>query len=237
MRKIRCLLVDDEPPALELLGKYASMIEQLTVVGISLSAVKAFDILNKEKVDLMFLDIQMPVLNGIDFLKTLQHPPAIILTTAYREYALDGYDLDIIDYLLKPIPFERFLKAIERFKARRSASVAPATQVEETLTFFFCKVNRSQHKVFFDQILYVESLKDYVRIHTTKEKLVVKGNLGAYMRILPPQQFTRVHRSFTVANQHITAYNQHRVSIGEIKIPIGASYREAFQQRMVQGQN
>lgn len=234
MNKIRCLLVDDEPPALELLGKYASMIEQIEVVGTNASAVEAFDFLSREKVDLIFLDIQMPVLNGIDFLKSLQHPPAVILTTAYREYALDGYDLDIIDYLLKPIPFERFLRAIERFKSKQTATTPLPTESSGEADFFFCKVDRTQHKIYFDHILYVESLKDYVRIHTTDRAFVVKGNLGSYMKILPPDKFTRVHRSFAVANQAITAYNPREVRVGEKKIPIGGSYKLAFQKAMYQ---
>ncbi|MEM8901574.1 MAG: response regulator transcription factor [Bacteroidota bacterium] len=234
MNKIKCLLVDDEPPALELLEKYASMIQQLEVVGTSNSAISAFDFLSQERVDLIFLDIQMPLLNGIDFLKSLQHPPSVILTTAYREYALDGYDLDIVDYLLKPIPFERFLRAIERYKSKHTPAVSPPVEPSRENEYFFCKVNRTQHKIYFDHILYVESLKDYVRIYTTERAFVVKGNLGSYMKLLPPARFTRVHRSFAVSNQSITAYNHKEVRIGNKKIPIGGSYRSAFQQVMYQ---
>ena len=235
MKKIQCLLVDDEPPAIELLEKYTSMMEQLEVVGTSHSAIKAFDMLKDRQVDLMFLDIRMPVLNGIDFIKTLKNPPAIILTTAYREYALDSYDLDIIDYLLKPIAFDRFLKAVDRYRERKMATTlkptASATTANEVDHLFF-NVNRTHHKVMLNDILYVESLKDYVRIHTSKDRLVVKGNLGTIMKQLPENKFVRIHRSFAIALNFIHSYNQNEVNIDGNKLPIGVSYREGFLKRM-----
>lgn len=232
MDKIKCLLVDDEPPAIELLEKYASLIDQLDVVGTAASAVNAFDFLSREQVDLIFLDIQMPVLNGIDFIKTLQHPPAIILTTAYREYAIDGYDLNIIDYLLKPIPFERFLRAVERYKSRFRSQPVTEVQNPSSPDYFFCNVNRNKHKIYFDQILFLESLKDYVRIHMREETLVVKGNLGSYMKILPSEKFIRIHRSYAVAHRLVSSFNQHEVHIGNQTIPLGGSYRATFQKIM-----
>jgi len=230
MKRTRCLIVDDEPPAVELLTTYAGMIDQLEVVATSHSAIKAFDILKNQEIDLMFLDIQMPVLNGIDFIKTLKNPPAIILTTAYREYALDGYDLDIIDYLLKPIPFDRFMKATERYLERTKSTIAPVpTHIPETkpsIDHIFFNVNKTHHKVYFADILYIESLKDYVRIHTRCEKLVVKGNIGSILEKLPATQFARIHRSFAIARQHIASYNQSEVEVSGQKLPIGVSYRE-----------
>ncbi len=229
MSQIRCLLVDDEPPAIELLEKYTSMIDQLEVVGTSHSAVKAFDMLKRKEVDLLFLDIQMPVLNGIDFIKTLKNPPAIILTTAYREYALDGYDLDIIDYLLKPISFERFLKAVDRYRERMTkAPIIKQNVTTGASDHIFFNVNRTHHKIMLSDIIYVESLKDYVRIHTKTEKLVVKGNIGTMMRQLPTDQFVRIHRSFAIALAHIKSYNQSEVEVDGQKLPIGFSYREEF---------
>ena len=232
MSKIRCLLVDDEPPAIELLEKYASMIDQLEVVGTSYSAVKAFDMLKDKKVDLLFLDIQMPVLNGIDFIKTLKNPPAIILTTAYREYALDGYDLDIIDYLLKPISFDRFLKAVDRYRER---TLRPTTSQKTPMTIsdhIFFNVNRTHHKVLLSDIIYIESLKDYVRIHTKKEKLVVKGNIGSTMKLLPHNQFVRIHRSYAIALSYVKSYNQSEVDVDGQKLPIGMSFRDNLMNRM-----
>lgn len=232
MSKIRCLLVDDEPPAIDLLAKYASMIDHLEVVGTSYSAVKAFDILKHTTVDLLFLDIRMPVLNGIDFIKTLKNPPAIILTTAYREYALDGYDLDIIDYLLKPIAFDRFLKAVDRYSHRIHTATVPASTPIGSPKYIFVNVNRTHHKVFLKDILYIESLKDYVRIHTTKDRLVVKGNLGSFMQQLPNNRFVRVHRSYAIALAYVQAYNQQEVTVANQKLPIGASYRDALMKQL-----
>ena len=229
------MLIDDEAPAVELLEKYASMIDQLEVVGTSHSAVKAFDMLKDTSVDLMFVDIQMPVLNGIDFIKSLKNPPAIILTTAYREYALDGYELDIIDYLLKPIAFDRFLKAVDKFRERTTVvttNPVTTTTVEKQPDHIFFNVNRTHHKLLLKDILYLESLKDYVRIHTTKDRLVVKGNLGIVLPQLPDSQFVRIHRSFAIALRHIKSYSQSEVEINGQKIPIGTSYREGFLKNM-----
>lgn len=225
MSKIRCLLVDDEPPAIELLQKYTSMVEQLEVVGTSHSAVKAFDLIKTKQVDLLFLDIQMPVLNGIDFIKTLQQPPAIILTTAYREYALDGYDLDIIDYLLKPIAFNRFLKAVDRYRHRHLIATTLPLARPKVADFLFLNINRTRHKVMLADIIFIESLKDYVRIHTITERLVVKGNIGSFMKQLPVQQFIRIHRSYAIALTYVKSYNQSEVDMEIRKLPIGTSYR------------
>jgi len=229
MNKIRCLLVDDEPPAIELLEKYASLIDQLEVVAKSNSAVKAFDLIDQNTIDLIFLDIRMPMLNGLDFIKTLKHPPSIIITTAYREYAVDGYDLDIIDYLLKPIPFDRFLKAVDRYRHRATINERGADPDNALPQHIFFNVNRTQHKLDLGSILYVESLKDYARIHIKGgEALVVKGNLGTIMKQLPDAGFVRVHRSFAVSLNHIKSYNQSEIQIGESKLPIGISYRDTI---------
>lgn len=231
MDKTRCLIVDDEAPAIELLLNYAEMVESLEIVGTSHSAVKAFDMLKDRRVDLMFLDIQMPVLNGLDFLKSLKNPPAIILTTAYREYALEGYDFDIIDYLLKPIAFDRFLKAVDRY-AHRIGGMEMKDHVSTDIPdHIFLNVNKTHHKVFFKDILYIESLKDYVRIHRAGDSLVVKGNLGSMMDRLPEAEFVRIHRSFGVSFRHITAYNQSEVEVAGVKLPIGMSYRDQFLRR------
>ena len=232
MNKIKCLLVDDEPPAIELLEKYVSMIDQLDVVGKSQSAVKAFDLLNKVEADLIFLDIRMPVLNGLDFIKTLKHPPSIIITTAYREYALEGYDLDIIDYLLKPIAFNRFLKAVDRYRSKSIPS-EPSVLSPPSKQHIYFNVNRTQHKVDLDSILYIESLKDYSRIHIEgTENLVVKGNLGSILKQLAAERFVRIHRSYAIAKQHIKNYNQAEIKVGDSKLPIGISYRDTIKDKI-----
>ncbi len=223
---IQCLLVDDESPAIDLLKSHIKLLTNLEIVDSCYSAVEAFEVLKKKKVDLLFLDIEMPVLKGLDFLKTLQNPPKVIITTAYREYAIEGYDLDIVDYLLKPISFDRFVKAIDRFYERIPAVPNPSSviQKEQNDTFFYVNVNKKHIKVVFDEILYIESLKDYVRIHTENQRIVVKSNIGKIEKQLPENLFLRTHRSYIVAIQKITAYTQKDVEIGDLEIPIGSSY-------------
>lgn len=232
MNTIKCLLIDDEPPAIALLEKYISLTEQLEVVGKCYNAVKAFDILKRADVDLMFLDIQMPILNGIEFIKTLKRPPAIIITTAYREYALDGYDLDIIDYLLKPIPFDRFLKSIERYRNRSGVDQESKSQSQAEEAIIYFNINRTKHKVHLADIVYIESLKDYTRIHTITDKLVVKGNIGSILSLLPEKTFIRIHRSFVVAIPHIKSFNQSQIEILDTKLPIGSSYKEELGRKL-----
>ncbi|EZH75727.1 chemotaxis protein CheY [Aquimarina atlantica] len=219
---VRCLLVDDESPAIDLLKNHIKMLDNLEIVASCYSAVEAFEVIKKEEIDLLFLDIEMPVLKGLDFLKTLQHPPKVIITTAYREYAIEGYDLDIIDYLLKPISFDRFVKAVDRYYERvQSSALAIA---EKNDTFFYVNVNKKHIKIIFDDVLYIESLKDYVKIHTARQKLVVKSNIGKIETQLPSSLFLRTHRSYIVAIDKITAYTQKDVEIDTIEIPIGSSY-------------
>jgi len=227
MTKIKCLIVDDEPPAIDLLEKYVSMVDQLEVIGTCQSAVKAFDLLAEKDVDLMFLDIRMPMLNGLDFIKTLKDPPSIILTTAYREYALDSYDLDIIDYLLKPIAFDRFLKGVDRYRSK--SSLTDDQSIPKLSNHIFLNINRTQHKVDLEEILYVESLKDYTRLHMiNNENLVVKGNLGSTLKLLPNNRFIRIHRSYAIALDKVKSYNQSEIELQNVKIPIGISYRDGL---------
>lgn len=225
MTTIRCMIIDDEPPARELMQRYCDMTPQIEVVAVCTSAIEAFDRLRTITVDLLFLDIQMPVLTGIDFIKTLQQPPAVILTTAYREYALDGYDLDIIDYLLKPIAFDRFLKAVDRYQSRmgESAATSPQLPVDDHL---YVSVNRTKHKVILSDILYIESLKDYYRIHFADDRLVVKGNIGSVEKDLPTEAFIRIHRSYIVRRDAITSFSPSQIRIGTVELPIGSSYRK-----------
>lgn len=223
---IRCMLVDDEPPAIDLLKKHISALSDLEIVATSHSAISASEILKKERIDLIFLDIQMPVLTGLDFLKTTRNLPKVILTTAHREHALEGYDLDIIDYLLKPISFERFYKAVQRYYQQNQPSPMSATVLGDTRPgHIYVNINKKNHKVMLHDILYIESLKDYVRIHTTDQALVVKNNIGAMALQLPEKDFLRVHRSYIVAIDKITAYTSLDIEIRGIEIPIGQTYK------------
>ena len=221
---VRCLLIDDESPAIDLLKNHIKLLSNLEIVASCYSAIEAFEILKKEKIDLLFLDIEMPVLKGLDFLKTLQNSPKVIITTAYREYALEGYDLDIVDYLLKPISFNRFVKAVDRYYERTQITIQYTKDQKQNEAFFYVNVNKKHIKVVFNDILYIESLKDYVRIHTTHQKLVVKSNIGKIEEQLPSTHFLRTHRSYIIAIDKVTAYTQKDIEIGDIEIPIGSSY-------------
>lgn len=225
MNKIKCLLVDDEIPAIEILEKYASMIEQLEVVATCNNALKAFDVLKEQEVDLIFMDINMPVISGIEFIKALKNPPTIVLTTAYREYAIESYEMDVLDYLLKPFGFDRFLKAVDKYRSRIPLKPKQVNPPEKSVFF---KVNRTNHKIMLEDILYLESLKDYTQIHTKTNKLTVRGNLSTCMQKLPKENFIRIHRSFTVAVSRVSSYNQTEIIVNDTKLPLGMAYREAF---------
>lgn len=224
---IKCILVDDEPPAIELLKKYISSLSDIEIVATCNSAIAAAEVLKKETVDLIFLDIQMPVLTGLDFLKSGKKLPKVILTTAHRKYAIESYDLDVVDYLLKPISFERFFKSVERFYQQTTlTSNAIISDKKELQEHLFVNINKKMYKISYDSILYIESLKDYVRIYTTSKPFVVKSNIGAIEKKLPERQFIRVHRSYIVAIDRISAYTFMDIEIGSIEIPIGQTYKE-----------
>ena len=227
----KCLLVDDEPPALRILEKYIENVEQLEVVGTCINAFQAIDFLQKHSVDIIFLDINMPKLSGISFVKTLQHPPKVIFTTAYKEHAADAFELDAVDYLLKPISFERFLRAVNKV-IHNNKPVVPAEKLpDNNQRFLYFRADRKMVKIFLEEIVYVESLKDYVKIHRQEGKpLVVKQSISTLEEILPQNLFVRIHRSFIVAINKITAFTNHDVEIGSTEIPIGRLYSYKMQQ-------
>ncbi len=219
----KCLIVDDEPPALKIIKSYIDIVENLSIVASCSNAFQAMEILRKEKVDLLFLDIQMPKLTGIGFIKTLAHPPKIIFTTAYKEYAVDAFDLDAVDYLLKPISLERFLKAVNKVTNLNTVTeqiMAPSKQ-----GFLYFRSERKMVKVFLDDMVYIESLKDYIRIHRHADKpLIVKQSISTIEAMLPSDLFLRIHRSFIISISKVTAFTPHDVEIGNIEIPIGRQY-------------
>ncbi|GAB2564628.1 LytR/AlgR family response regulator transcription factor [Spirosoma areae] len=237
---IRCLLVDDEPPALEIIDSYVEMVDDLEVVGKCHNAIQAFSVLQSTPVDLLFLDIKMPKLLGTDFVRSLRQPPKVIFTTAYRDYALDGYELDVVDYLLKPIPFERFLRAVSKVMRvepiqvksgqAETLSVLPTDRQSTTSAenaFLYFRADRKMVKVFIRDILYVESLKDYIKIITTSARpLVVKQSISSLEEMLPQAGFLRIHRSFIVAVDKITAYTPNQVEIAGQELPIGRLYHK-----------
>jgi DNA-binding LytR/AlgR family response regulator len=234
----RCYLVDDEPIALDILANYLGRLEGYTVAGRFTNPIKAFESLHQEPVDLLFLDIHMPGLTGLELLAALRRPPACIITTAYREFALEGFNLDVVDYLLKPVAFERFLQAIDKFQSRRSAGPAPTlprpavTASSGEDAHVFVRADRRNVKVLLDDILYLESLKDYVRIVTTTGKILTKDTLGHFEELLPAGQFLRVHRSFIVARNKIKAQSADGLELGAALIPVGRLYKLAVEREL-----
>ncbi len=224
--KIKCLIVDDEPLAIRLIEKHISKIDDLEVVATCSSALKAFEILNSQSIDLLFLDIKMPSITGIDFLRNLKNPPKTILTTAYRDYALEGYDLGVVDYLLKPITFERFFKAVDRFLNEASKS---EVKIKESIEneFIVVKSGIKNYKINIKDILYIESLKDYIKINTIDGKSVTsKYKISDIEAELYSNHFLRIHRSFIINSSKINAFTNNEIEINGFEIPIGASYKE-----------
>ncbi len=223
---ISCLIIDDEPLAVELLSAYCARVPQLEVVGTCSSAVEASRVLRQQTVDLLFLDIKMPQMLGTDFLRSLLSPPKVILVTAYREYAFDGYELDIVDYLLKPLSFGRFMKAIHKLER-----LLPAAEEEKpdkvSPAFLYFRVDRESVKVFLNELLYIESRREYSQLHLTSGKsLLVRETISSLEEKLNPHRFVRIHRSFVVTADKVTSFNATQVRIGERVLPIGRLYKE-----------
>lgn len=232
---VRCLIVENEPLAARLLEKHIAQFSQLTLAGSAWNAFEAFELLKQESVDLIFLDIQMPGLTGIDFIKSMSNPPDVIFTTAYREYAVESYELDAVDYLLKPITIDRFFRAIQKYLQRRE-SPAPQrppipTPEEGVPDHLYVNANRKHVKIVFEDVLFIESLKDYIRIHTTGQAVVTKEKISAFEDQLP-DYFLRIHRSFIVNTRQVTAFTANDVEIGDREIPIGVSYKQLVRDKL-----
>lgn len=225
--KIRCLIIDDEPLATRLVENHISKIEQLEVVATANSVFRAFEIINTQQVDLMFLDIKMPTLSGIDFLKSLKNPPKTIITTAYRDFALEGFELEVIDYLLKPITFERFFKSIERLLRIHYTSLEPRNSAFDD-DYIIIKSGAKSYKVNMADILYIESLRDYIKVHTRDgQSIMSKNKISDMEGTLPKDQFLRVHRSYIINTQRVSAFSSSDLEVNGVEIPVGASYKEA----------
>lgn len=221
----KCLIIDDEPPAIKVIEKYIGLAEGLQLSGSCNNAFEAMKFLKAEPIDLLFLDIQMPKLSGTGFLSTLQHPPKVIFTTAYKEYATDAFELDAVDYLLKPISLERFLKAINKLNNYDAPPPPEKVVSTEGSGFLYFRAQRKMIKIFLDDILYVESVKDYIKIHRRNgNTLLVKQAITTLEAMLPVSSFVRVHRSFIVSLNAITAFTNQNVEIGQVEIPVGRFY-------------
>lgn len=238
MSKINCVAIDDEPFALEIMADDIQKISFLNLVGTFSNPMDAWELIKQGKVDLIFLDIQMPVISGTQFLRSLPTPPMVIFTTAYQQYALEGYDLDVVDYLLKPIPFDRFLKAVNKAEElfRLRSKEQHNLPVVEDVNFFFIYSEYKQIKIYFDDVLYVEGLKDYVKIYVKQQSkpILTRMNLKMMATKLSPQLFCRVHHSFIVALDKISAFQKTKLLIGEKEIPIGRKFAEFFEQQYQQ---
>ncbi|MEQ8925802.1 MAG: LytTR family DNA-binding domain-containing protein [Fulvivirga sp.] len=226
MTKVKCIIVDDEPLAIEIIESYLERLNDFVVIATCNNALKAFEIVQKEKVDLIFLDIQMPKLTGIDFIKTLKDPPKIILTTAYRDYAIESYELDVVDYLLKPISFDRFLVAVQKiYNGNVQENDLTHLDIKDSDAYIYLKADKKMVKVMLDDILYIESLKDYIRVKT-KEKDVISHQKISYLEEkLPEEYFMRIHRSFIVPIQKITSYSASSIEVPGHEVPIGRLYK------------
>ncbi|HMJ68192.1 MAG TPA: LytTR family DNA-binding domain-containing protein [Cyclobacteriaceae bacterium] len=220
---MKCIIIDDEPLAIEILESYVARIDELELTGTFRNAIAAFSFIQQNPVDLIFLDIEMPKLSGIEFLKTLKNPPKVIITTAYRDYAIEGFELEVIDYLLKPIPFERFLKSVGKVLARIETPAQPQVSAQDSFIYF--KVDKKMVKTRIADILYIESIKDYVKVRTAEKEIITQQKISYLDESLPRQQFLRIHRSFIVNLDRIDAYTATDVEINKFKVPIGRNYK------------
>ena len=236
--KLRCLLVDDEPPALKVLASYISNIKGLELAGQCKNAIEALEILNQKPIDVIFLDIKMPKILGTEFLKNLSHPPKVIFVTAYRDYAVDGYELDAVDFLVKPVSFERFFKAISKLNRIMGLSAVAGVNEPKSYagTFVYLKVGRDMTKIFVEDVIYIEGWRDYVKLFMVSGKcLFVKQSISAMESLLAEHLFLRVHRSYLVSIDKISSYNGVSIQLNSTEIPIGRLYKQAVVERL-QGQ-
>ena len=230
MKKIICLLVDDEPPALDVLKNYIAAVSSLELAGTCSNAVEALNFVQEQAIDLLFLDIQMPYLLGTDLIRTLKNPPKVIFTTAYRKFAIEGFELDAVDYLLKPISFERFLKAVNKvmdttLKVTDNNDFTYDQQNTSQNLFINLRADRKNLKISLDDILYVESLKDYIKVVTPSRNIITKQSISSLEDALPKNNFVRIHRSFIVAINKIESFTSDTIEIARHELPISRMYR------------
>ncbi|HEX6193649.1 MAG TPA: LytTR family DNA-binding domain-containing protein [Chitinophagaceae bacterium] len=227
MSKIRCIIIEDEPLAVKVLTDYISQVPFLDLQGSFKDAILATEYLRENSVDLIFLDIHLPKLKGMAFLKTLSHPPAIIITTAYHQYAVEGFNLNVTDYLLKPFEFERFLIAVTKVKTLQKEKAEPVA-AGETKDFIFLNVQKKKVKILFSEILFIESQREYIRIVTTRKEYLSKMGTQEIEELLPASLFKRIHRSFIVSINKIESFTADTVEVNGIPIPVGRGYKDVI---------
>ncbi|WP_256010363.1 LytR/AlgR family response regulator transcription factor [Desertivirga xinjiangensis] len=238
---LRTLIVDDEPHAIEVIEKYLTNFPEVEISGRCHNAIRAAEIIRSAKIDLLFLDIKMPALMGTDFIKGLTNPPKVIFTTAYQEYALDGFDLGAVDYLLKPIPYSRFSKAMDRVREifdprfRPSAEKSPDLEVVVNKEqFLYLRIKRENTKVKTSDILWIESVKDYIKVVLKDRVLTTKYKISVVEKLLPSKDFIRIHRSFIVSLDNIESFHPNYVKIAGKELPIGRNYKQDCYKRFLQ---
>ena len=235
--KIKTLIVDDEPHAIEVIEKYIQNFPEIDLVAKCNNAIQAFHLLQQTKIDLVFLDVKMPGLMGTDLVRSLKNPPKIIFTTAYQDYALEGFELNAIDYLLKPIPFDRFLKTMDKIfefykVANTSMSIAQQPASEKNEVFLYLRVERKMVKVNVNDIYWVESLKDYIKVVLKDKVLISKQKISLLEELLPEDKFVRIHRSFIVSMNKIEGYHSYAIEILGKELPIGRNYKAECHKRL-----
>jgi len=232
MKNIRCLIVDDEPLAREIIQTYLSRIPNWEVVKTCINAEEAYEALMQAGADVLFLDIQMPVISGIDFLRSLKNPPLVVFTTAYSHYAVEGFALHAADYLLKPITMSRFFQAVERVQELIALKQNPLQPTPEKPGYIFVKHNGRLIKIYFDEIQYIRAEKDFSTVYLPDKKLLLSMHLKLLEAALPPHTFFRVHRSYLINAAKVTSIYGNMVFIGDAEIPIGANYKEVLYQKL-----
>lgn len=231
--KIKCMIIDDEPLAQRVLERYIEAVPNLELVQKCKDALEAMEVLKEKKIDLIFLDINMPKLTGVEFLRILKHPPLVIITTAYAEFAIQGYELDVVDYLMKPFGMERFLKAIQKVQdllKPREHSLPAKTSVEsQDDQYIFVKSSKKTYRINLNEILYIEALGDYVKIFTTERMIVSYHSMKNLENLLSPKKFPRIHKSFIVSLSRIELIEGNQVKIRDRRIPIGTNFKAEFE--------
>ena len=228
MSKINCIIIEDEPLAAKVLSDYISQVPFLELQGAFKDAILATEYLRDHHTDLIFLDIHLPKLKGMAFLKTLTHPPAVIVTTAYHQYAVEGFNLNVTDYLLKPFDFERFLLAVTKVKAAeaRNERTNDTGEVKDSI---FLNVQKRKVKILFSEIIYIESQREYIKVVTTKNEYTSKMGTHEIESLLPANQFKRIHRSFIISLSKIESYTAEMVEVNGVSVPIGRGYRDVIE--------
>lgn len=238
MKKINCIIADDEPLARNVIKNHISRLERLQVVAVCTNGAEAFSAMRERYADLIFLDIQMPQVSGLDLLRTVRKRPAVIITTAYKEFALDGFDLNVLDYLVKPISFERFLQAIDKYENwitpghNDRVQVLTDTSLVSSEPFIYVKTEKERVKIELQEILYIEGIKDHIRINTLNDGIVTYQTLNYFEERLPDSLFLRIHRSFIIGTNHINSFSASKIKIGDASFTIGRTYLRKVAERL-----